>query len=209
MKENLENTQNRKKQLCLPSFSLYLLSILCLDHWRYFNKYLLDWVKWIYKPNQRFTCGIWYKMKIVAVVQSPSRAQLSATPWTAARQPSLSFTISWSLLTLVSVESVTASNHLILCRPLPFLPSVFPSIRVFSSESALHIKWPKFWSFSISHSIEYSGLIFFRIDWFDLLAVQENLKKIVLCVHVYLTLCVCMHIIDSYIICNIFIYMCV
>ena len=137
-----------------------LLSILCLDHWRYFNKYLLDWVKWIHK---RFTYGIQYKMKIIAVVQSPSHAQLSATPWTTACQPSLSFTISRSLLKFVSIESVTPSNHLILCHPFLFLPSIFPSIRVFSSESALHIKWPTFWnfSFSISHSNEYSGLIFF------------------------------------------------
>ena len=137
-----------------------LLSILCLDHWRYFNKYLLDWVKWIHK---RFTYGIQYKMKMIAVVQSPSHAQLSATQWTAACQPSLSFTISWSLLKLVSIELVIPSNHLILRHPFLFLPSIFPSIRVFSSESALHIKWPKFWnfSFSISHSNEYSGLIFF------------------------------------------------
>ena len=137
-----------------------LLSILCLDHWRYFNKYLLDWVKWIHK---RFTYGIQYKMKMIAVVQSPSHAQLSATQWTAACQPSLSFTISWSLLKLVSIELVIPSNHLILRHPFLFLPSIFPSIRVFSSESALHIKWPKFWnfSFSIRNSNEYSGLIFF------------------------------------------------
>ena len=84
----------------------------------------------------------------------------------------------------MSIELVMLSNHLILYHPLLLLPSIFPSIRVFSSELALHIKWPKFWnlSFSISHSNEYSGLIFFRIDWFDLLAVQGNLKKIVICV---------------------------
>jgi len=99
------------------------------------------------------------------VVQSLSHVQFFATPWTAARQASLSFTISWSLLKLMSVESVMPSSHLILCRPL-LLPSIFPSIRVFSSESVLHIRWPKYWSFSfsISPSSEHSGLISFRVD---------------------------------------------
>ena len=82
------------------------------------------------------------------------------------------------LLKLMFLESVTPSNHLILCRPLLLLPSIFPSIRVFSNKSALHIRWPKYWSFSISPSNEYSGLISFRIDWFDLLAVQRNLKSL-------------------------------
>ena len=90
---------------------------------------------------------------------------------------SLSFTISWSLLKLMSIESVMPSNHLILCRPLLPLPSIFSSIRVFSSELALHIRWPKYWSFSISPSNEYSGLISFRIDWSDLLAVQDALES--------------------------------
>ena len=92
----------------------------------------------------------------------------------------MSFTISLSLLKLRSIESVMLSNHLILCCPLLFLPSIFPSIRVFSSESALHIRWPKYWSFSfsISLSYEYSGLISFRIDWLDLLAVQGTLKSL-------------------------------
>ena len=94
------------------------------------------------------------------------------TPRTAACQPSLSFTISQSLLKLMSIESVMPSGHLILYRPLLLLPSVFPSIRVFSSESVLRIRWPKYWSFSISPSSEYSGLISFRVDWLDLLAVQ-------------------------------------
>ena len=102
------------------------------------------------------------------VVQSLSCGQLFATPWTAARQASLSFTISWSLLKLMSTESVMPSNHLILCYPLLLLPSVFPSIRVFSNELAFHFRLPKYWSFSISPSNEYSGLISFRIDWFDL-----------------------------------------
>ena len=114
-----------------------------------------------------------------AVVQSLSRVQLFAAPWTAARQASLSITNSQSLLKLMSIESVMPSNHLILCRPLFLLPSVFPSIRVFSSEPALHIRWPKDWSFSfnISPSNDYSGLIYFRIDWFVLLAVQGTLKS--------------------------------
>ena len=100
------------------------------------------------------------------------------TLWTAARQASLSFTIPWSLLKLMFIESVMPSNHLILCHPLLLLPSILPSIRVFSSESALPIRWPKYWSFSfsISPSNEYSGLISFRIDWFDPFAVQGTLK---------------------------------
>ena len=102
------------------------------------------------------------------------------TPWTAALQTSLSITNSQSLLKLMSIESVMPSNHLILCHPLLFLPSIFPSIRVFSNESALHIRWPKYWSFSfsISPSNEYSGLISFRMDWLDLLAVQGTLKSL-------------------------------
>ena len=102
------------------------------------------------------------------------------TLWTAAHQASLSITNSWSLLKLMSIESVMPSNHLILCRTLLLLPSIFPRIRVFSNESVLHIKWPKYWSFSfsISHSNEYSGLISFRIDWLDLLDVQGTLKSL-------------------------------
>ena len=101
-------------------------------------------------------------------------------PWTAAYQASLSFTISGSLLKFMSTESVIPSNHLILCCPLLLLPSIFPSIRVFSNESVLCIRWPKYgsFSFSINHSNEYSGLISFRIDWFDLLSVQGTLKSI-------------------------------
>ena len=117
---------------------------------------------------------------VVVVVQSLSRAWLFVTPWTAAPQASLYFTISRSLLKLMSGELVTASNYLILCCSLLFLPSIFPSIRVFSNELALHIKWPKYWniSFSISSFNEYSALISFRIDWFDLLAVQGTLKSL-------------------------------
>ena len=101
-------------------------------------------------------------------------------PWTAAHQASLSLTISWSLLTLMPIESVMPLNHLILCHPLLLLPSVFPSITVFSNESALSIKWPNYWSFSfsISPSNDYSGFISFRIDLFDLLAVQVTLKSL-------------------------------
>ena len=101
-------------------------------------------------------------------------------PWTAAHQSSLLITNSWGLPKLMSIESVIPSNHLILCHPLLLLPSVFPSIRVFSKESILPIRWPKYWNFniSISPSNEYSGLISFRIDWFDLLAVQGTLKSL-------------------------------
>ena len=112
------------------------------------------------------------------VVQSLSYVHLFATPWTAARQASLSFTISRSLLKLMSIESVIPSNHLILSRTLLLLPSIFPSIRVFSNESALCISWPKYWSFSISPSNEYSGSISFRIEWFDLLSVRGTLKSL-------------------------------
>ena len=119
----------------------------------------------------------WY---IFVVVQSLSRVQLFETPWIAACQASLSFTNSWIFLKLMSIELVMPSNHLILCHPLLFLPSVFPSIRVFSNESALCIRWPKYWTFgfSISLSSEYSGLISFRIDLFDLLAFIGTLKSL-------------------------------
>ena len=108
----------------------------------------------------------------VSSVQLIRHVQLFVAPWTTAHQASLSITNSWSLLKLTSIESVMPSSHLILCRPLLLLHSIFPSIRVFSSESVLHIRWPKYWSFSfsISPSNEYSGLVSFRIDWLDLLA---------------------------------------
>ena len=102
---------------------------------------------------------------------------LFVTPWTAVQQASLSITSSWSLLRLMSIKMVMPSNHLILCRPL-LLPSIFPSIRVYLNESVLHIRWPKYCSFSSSPSNEYSALISFRIDWLDLLAVQETLKSL-------------------------------
>ena len=118
--------------------------------------------------------------ELFSSVQSLSRVQLFAIPWTAARQASLSVTNSRSLLQLMSIESMMPSNHLILCRPLLLLSSIFPSVRVFSSKSVLHIRWPKYWSFSfsISPSNEHQGLISFRMDWLDLLAVQETLKSL-------------------------------
>ena len=116
----------------------------------------------------------------LVVVRLLSCVWLFVTPWTAALQASLSFTIFCNLHKLVSIESVMSSNHFILCHPFLCLPSIFPSIRVLSSKSALPIRWPKYWSFSfsISPSSEYSGLISFRIDWFDLLAVQGTLKSL-------------------------------
>ena len=124
--------------------------------------------------------GNWGSKSQVSLLQLFSCVQLFATPWTAAHQASLSFTISQSLLKVMSIESVMPSNHLILCHPLLLLPSIFPSIRVFSSESVLHIRWPKNWSFSfsLSPSSEYSGLISFIVDWLDLLAVQGTLKSL-------------------------------
>ena len=117
--------------------------------------------------------------KIISSVQSLSHVQLLVTPWTAARQASLSITNSGSLLKLMSIELVRPFNHLILCRPF-LLPSIFPSIRVSSNESVLCIRWPKYWSFSfnINPSSEYSGLISFRMEWLDLLAVQGTLKSL-------------------------------
>ena len=116
----------------------------------------------------------------ISSVQSFSRVRLFTTPWIAARQASLFITNSWSSLRLTSIESVMPSSHLILCRPLFFLPSIFPRIRVFSNESVLHIRWTKYWScsFSISPSNEYSVLISFRMDWLDLLEVQGTLESL-------------------------------
>ena len=113
-------------------------------------------------------------------VQSLSPVRLFTTPWIAARQASLSITNSWSSPKPMSIELAMPSNHLILCRPLLLLPSIFPSIRVFSNESALHMRWPKYWcfSFSINPSSEHPGLISFRMDWLDLLAVQGTLKRL-------------------------------
>ena len=120
------------------------------------------------------------KEAVTAVVQSLSCVWLFVTPGAAAYQASLSFTISWSLLKLMSIESMMQFNHLILCGPLLLLPSIYPSIRVFSNESVLCIRWPKYRSFNlnISPSSDYSGLISFKIDWFDLLAVQGTLRNL-------------------------------
>ena len=152
------NNVSRKKLTLLRSKNWFI--------WRYFRINL--------------TSTMMSEKREFSSVQSLSRVQLFATPWTAPCQASLSITISQSSLKLMSIESVMPSSHLILCCPLLLLPSIFPSIRVFSNESALHIRWPKYWSFSfsISSSNEYSGLIFFRINWLDLLAVQETLKKL-------------------------------
>ena len=125
-----------------------------------------------------FSCSKRWSFRVS--VQLLSRVWLYATPWTAAGQASLSITNSWNLLRLTSIESVMPSNHLILCHPLLLLPSIFTIIRVFSNELALHIRWPKYWSFSfnISPSNEHPGLIPFRMDWLDLLAVQGTLKSL-------------------------------
>ena len=136
-------------------------------------------------PNHLPKAPLWNTITlrfVVSVVQSLSRVQLFATPWTAARQAPLSFTVSRSLLKIMSIESVMPSNHLILCCPF-LLPSIFPSIRLFSNELAFCIRWPKYWSFSFSISPcnEYSGEISFRIDWFDLLEVQGTLKSLLQC----------------------------
>ena len=137
------------------------------------------WTSWLVSLSLSFLIS---KMKIInhlSSVQLLSHVRLFATPWTTAHQASLSITNSWSLLKLISIESVMPSNHHILCRPLLLLPSIFPSIRVFSNESALGSRWPKYWSFSfsISPSNEHPGLISFRMDWLDLLAIQGTLKN--------------------------------
>ena len=126
------------------------------------------------------TKAVIYCEGIISSVQSLNHVGLFATPWTAACQACLSITNFQSLLKLMSIKSVTPSNPLTLCCPLLLLPSIFPSIRVFSNESILHIRWPKYWSFSfsISPSNEYLGLISFRMDWLDLLAVQGTLKTL-------------------------------
>ena len=134
---------------------------------------------WIFNLYASFIFIVMTELKFSSI-QSLSHVWLIATPWTAAHQTSLSITSSQSLLKLMSITSVMPFNHLILCCPLLLLPSIFSSIRVFSNESVLRIRWPNYWnfSFSISPSNEYSGLIFFRMDWFDRLAVQGTLKSL-------------------------------
>ena len=149
------------------------LSIISVQCWR------LD--KFCYWSSIYWGCySLWICLKFcLIVVQLLSRVQLFVTPWTAARQASLSITNSRSLVKLMSIVSAMPSNHLILCHPLLLLPSIFPSVRVLSNESALCIRWPKYWhfSFSISPSHDYLGLISFRMDWLDLLGVQGILKS--------------------------------
>ena len=129
------------------------------------------------------------RLHAYVVIQSLSCVQLFATPWTAAHQASLFFTISQSWIKLMSIELMMPSNHLILCHPLLLMPSIFPSIWVFSNELALQIRWSKHWSFSfsISSSNEYSRLISFRIDWFDVLAVQGTLKNLLQYIKIFLS----------------------
>ena len=155
----------------LFSFPLYAVNVYSKIH----STYLLC-IAQIFRQNH----FIWDPIVPCAIVQSLSHVWLFATPWTATLQASLSFTISQSLLKLLSIESVMPSNHLMLCHPLLLLPSVFPRTMVYSNELALHIRWPKYWSFSFSTSpsSKYSGLISFRIDWFDLLAIQGTLKSL-------------------------------
>ena len=158
----------------IVSILCLLSNLLCAGHcaedFRSFNP-----INYFCKVDTIIICSVQFSS-----VQLLSRVRLFATPWTAARQASLSITNSQSLLILMSTESVMPSNHLILCCPLLFFPSIFPKIRVFSDESVLHIRWPKYWSFSssISPANEYSGLISFRMDWLDLLAVQGTLKTL-------------------------------
>ena len=141
--------------------------------------------QWQCHPETRLSTRAWqhwpaFGFSALLVLQSLSRVWFFVTTWTAERQASLNFTISWSLLKLMSIESVIPPNHVILCRPLLLLPSIFPSNRVFSNESVLCLSWPKYWSFTfiIGPSNEYAGLISFRIDWLGLLAVQGTLKSL-------------------------------
>ena len=140
----------------------YVTACLCLG---------CGWLRFLSKEHNSLVQSVKFSCSVVSD---------SVTPWTAACQASLSTTNSWSLLKHISIESVMPSNHLILCHSPLLLPSIFTSIRVFSNESVLHISWPNYWSFSfsISHSSEYSGLISFRMNWFDLLAVQGTLNSL-------------------------------
>ena len=164
---------------------LFAHSVVCLVNTIY---WFSEWTKmekrpgyplFLLKKNFFLLFSTLFLMSISSV-QSLSRVQLFETPWTAAHQASMSITNSRSLLKLMSVDLVMPSNHLILCLPLLLLPSIFPSIRVFPNESVLPIRWPEYWSFSfsISPSNEYSGLISFRMDWLDLLTIQGTLKSL-------------------------------
>ena len=165
-----------------------LFNVLCVFFFfpwvkKFVRLYLFIYFLILLKQHIHFECLLsnkWYTKYPRSSVQSLSHVRLFVTPWTAALQASRSVTNSWSLFKLMSIKSMMLSTHLILWHPLLLLPSIFPSIRVFSSESILHIMWPKYWSFSfsISSSNEYSGLISFRMDWLDILAVQGTLKNL-------------------------------
>ena len=166
---------------CIPMcVCLCMLDFFYLGKFTYFSTCAMHifWIKLYYLGCQHSLNN--ESHAFFSSVQSLSRVQFFATPWTAACQASLSITNSQSSPKPVSIESVVPSNHLILCRPLLLLPSIFPSIRVFSKESALRIRWPKYWSFSfnISPFSEHPGLISFRMDWLDLLAVQGTPKSL-------------------------------
>ena len=167
-----------RPSVCLLWRSIYLglLPILWLHCFLFWH-----WAAWAaYVFWRLFLCQLFSIQWNIFVLQLISYVRLFATPWTAAYQASLSFNISGNLFKIMFNKLVMPSNHLVLSHPLLLLPSVFPSIRVFSNELALHIRWPKYWcfSFSISPSNEYSGLISFRMDWFDLLAVQVTLNSL-------------------------------
>ena len=156
-------------------------SISYLKNLHSFFKFPKTWLHVIshIRNLKKYICDLQETLAQFSSAQSLSHVRLFATPWIAARQASLSVTNSRSSLTLMSIESVMPSSHLILCRPLLLLPPIPPSIRVFSNESTLHMRWPKYWSFSfsISPSQEHPGLMSFRMDWLDLLAVQGTLKS--------------------------------
>ena len=160
---------SHKCNICRTYFTSKIFQNLShtLVNFTYFHLCLKIWIS--------STILFWYT---VVVAQLLSSVQLYTTPWNAAHQAPLFSTISWHLDKFMSIESVMLSNHLILCHPLLLLPSIFPSIRVFSNESTLCIRWPKNWSLSIRPSNKYSGLISFRVDWFHLLAVQGTLKSL-------------------------------
>ena len=161
------------------------------NRWLKTKTHTADWVvyglEWHYVANVSIDClvmvpnvTVYLVFWVFSSVQSLSHVRLSAAPWIAARQASLSITNSWGLLKLMSIESMMPSNHLVLCHPLLLLPPIPPSIRVFSNESTLCMRWPKYWgfSFSISPSNEHPGLISFRMDWLELPAVQGTLKSL-------------------------------
>ena len=164
--------------IATPSFFWLVLALCICLHPFTFNIYKPLYLKWLY--CKQYILGSWFFDPLWQSVQSLSRVRLFATPWIATHQASLSITNSWSLPKLMSIESVIPSSHLILCRPLLLLPPISPSIIVFSNESTLRMRWPKYWSciFSMSPSNEHPGLISFRMDWLDLLAVQGTLKSL-------------------------------